>query len=294
MKDFEKDIKKKCEKKFGKDITINHETRSEGFEFCRVFDKDGNEIYYANNRGLEYYKSYEKGKISHYSEYQNGKKSYERWLEYDQNGNEIHYKDSNGTERWNEYDQNGKLIHYKDSNGTERWWEYDQNGNEIHFKDSEGYDVNGDCYYRFPDKCEDCDKNTKNLPRTEKDHKGRIKEFDKDGHMIYYYDPEENFESWVEYNEFGKVSHYKNTLGLEWWKDYDKNGNLLNYYNTSNGTKKCFNIKLSEIETDDSKEDIKEYYDNGLLKYHKDFNGYEYFYEYNEEGILIKETIKRP
>ena len=60
--------------------------------------------------------------------------------EYDSNGNEIHYKNSNGYEWWSEYDINGKLIHFKNSTGCEEWYEYDSNGNEIHFKDSDGYE----------------------------------------------------------------------------------------------------------------------------------------------------------
>ena len=49
--------------------------------------------------------------------------------EYDSNGNEIHFKNSNGYEWWYDYDSNGKLIHYKNSNGYETW--YDSNGNKI-------------------------------------------------------------------------------------------------------------------------------------------------------------------
>jgi len=36
------------------------------------------------------------------------------------------------------YDENGNLIHYKDSNGFEVWYKYDENGNLIHFKNSNG------------------------------------------------------------------------------------------------------------------------------------------------------------
>ena len=43
----------------------------------------------------------------------------EYWKWYDNNGNCIHYKNSDGYESWREYDTNGNLIHYKDSNGNE-------------------------------------------------------------------------------------------------------------------------------------------------------------------------------
>ena len=36
-----------------------------------------------------------------------GVKIIEPLIEYDKNGNETHYKDSNGYERWSEYDKNG-------------------------------------------------------------------------------------------------------------------------------------------------------------------------------------------
>ena len=48
--------------------------------------------------------------------------------EYDENGNEIHYKDIDGDEQWYDYDKGGNLIHRKNSNGYEAWWEYDENG----------------------------------------------------------------------------------------------------------------------------------------------------------------------
>ena len=40
----------------------------------------------------------------------------ELYMEYDENNNLIHYKDSKGFEEWYEYDENGNCIHYKDSN----------------------------------------------------------------------------------------------------------------------------------------------------------------------------------
>ena len=59
-------------------------------------------------------------------------------IEYDDNGNLIHYKNFNGDEYWQEYDNNGNLIHYKDSDGFENWKEYDDKNNLIHYKDSDG------------------------------------------------------------------------------------------------------------------------------------------------------------
>jgi len=63
-----------------------------------------------------------------------------KWLilysidEYDNKGNIIYEKNSDGDEYWYEYDIKGNLIHFKNSDGKERWHEYDDKGNEIHYK----------------------------------------------------------------------------------------------------------------------------------------------------------------
>ena len=66
---------------------------------------------------------------------------YEEWEEYDENGNVIHFKNSDGYEKWKEYDENGNMIHFKNSDGYEKWKEYDADGNLIHAKDSRGYEM---------------------------------------------------------------------------------------------------------------------------------------------------------
>ena len=42
--------------------------------------------------------------------------------EYDNNGNQIHYKGSNGFEYWKKYDSNGQLIYSKNNKGYEKWY----------------------------------------------------------------------------------------------------------------------------------------------------------------------------
>jgi YD repeat-containing protein len=46
---------------------------------------------------------------------------FEEWYEYDDNGNEIYYKDSTGFEGWYGYDDKGNVTHWRDSNGHEEW-----------------------------------------------------------------------------------------------------------------------------------------------------------------------------
>ena len=71
-------------------------------------------------------------------------KTLSKWVEvlsiseYDNNGNLIHYKNSDVVEYWKEYDSNGNLIHSKYSYSWEEWSEYDSNGNLIHYKDNDG------------------------------------------------------------------------------------------------------------------------------------------------------------
>ena len=86
-----------------------------------------------------------------------GGKKVGKWLRlscvenYDERGNVIHKKDSDGDECWFEYDERGNKIHSKRSSGDEWWFERDERGNEIHRKFSDGrelwreieYDENG-------------------------------------------------------------------------------------------------------------------------------------------------------
>ena len=52
---------------------------SDGFEWSKEYDSNGNETHHKNSSGFEY------------------------WKEYDSNGNETHYKDSDGEEWSKEY-----------------------------------------------------------------------------------------------------------------------------------------------------------------------------------------------
>ncbi len=58
--------------------------------------------------------------------------------EYDDKGNLIYYKDSDGTECWYKYDKKGNYVYFKDSIGNEAWREYDENNRKIHYKNSDG------------------------------------------------------------------------------------------------------------------------------------------------------------
>lgn len=63
---------------------------------------------------------------------------YEYQLEYDNDGNPVHYKDTSGYEEWQEYNEDGLQTYYKNNKGVEEWQEYNEDGQLIHYKNSGG------------------------------------------------------------------------------------------------------------------------------------------------------------
>lgn len=70
-------------------------------------------------------------------------------MEYDDKGNLIHSKASNGYEQWYEYDDRGNLIHRKTSDEYEQWYKYDDKGNIIHFKDQQDDGSGNEWWYKW-------------------------------------------------------------------------------------------------------------------------------------------------
>jgi YD repeat-containing protein len=81
------------------------------------------------------------------------------FIKYDENGNVIYYKHSNGlSERykydennnliyhkgdldfkiWNKYDKNNNLVHLRNSSGHKTWYKYNENNNLVEYKNSDG------------------------------------------------------------------------------------------------------------------------------------------------------------
>lgn len=48
-----------------------------------------------------------------------------------------------------EYDDRGNLIHRKNSDGYEQWYEYDDKGNIIHFKDRHEDGYGNEWWYKW-------------------------------------------------------------------------------------------------------------------------------------------------
>ena len=72
-------------------------------------------------------------------------KDYISWLKdkfynytYDDKGNKLTYKNSDGFSKEYTYDSNGNILTYKDSNGFSKEYTYDDKGNRLTYKDSRG------------------------------------------------------------------------------------------------------------------------------------------------------------
>ena len=85
------------------------------------FDDKG-KIDHFRHKGIDSWMD-DKGKISH-AIFPNG---IEIWYEYNDNGNKVHEKQSDGKETW--YDKDGNKVHEKSPDGNETW--YDKDGNRI-------------------------------------------------------------------------------------------------------------------------------------------------------------------
>ena len=64
----------------------------------------------------------EKGNLI-YKRYSDG---YEICYEYNKDNKQIHYKTSSGFESWSEYDINNNLVYSKNNEGSECWSKYDK------------------------------------------------------------------------------------------------------------------------------------------------------------------------
>ena len=105
-----------------------HSKASDGTEWWWEYDKDGRKIrYWQNAYPMEERWKYDEKRNGIYHKYFDGKKTSEAWKEYDEQGHEIHAKESNGIEWWCEYNEKGNKIHEWDSNGPahEHWYEYE-------------------------------------------------------------------------------------------------------------------------------------------------------------------------
>ncbi len=186
--------------------------------------------------------------------------------EYDANGNEIHYKNSDGFETWYQYDVNNNMIRYKNSSGFEAWYEFDSNNNQIHYKNSDGYeswreyDAKGNCThyknsngveYWYDSEGNLIDKPTEKKDNTTMSNNEPIRKYDSNGNQIYYKDGK-GFEAW--YDSDGNEIHAKFSSGYEQWREYNDNGKMI-HYKDSDGVEVWYDCRGYKIDKPTEKKD---------------------------------------
>lgn len=103
--------------------------------------------------------------------------------------------------------------------------------------------------------------------------RGCIIEYNDSDQVVYSKDLKSGFEVWKKYNEFGKLSKTKDSLGFETLYQYNSNGNL--------------SCKVSLMYNRILKETKYTYDDKDQLVYLEDTNGFKAWYEYDENGNEI-------
>ena len=153
--------------------------------------------------------------------------------EYDENGNLIHCKNGE-LEAWMEYNEKGNRVYYKDTDGNEA--RYDNAGNRLYLDSSGNYTPISRPWEPYSDElfqkdynnleiyC-DYDENGNMIPGTQ-----YIEEKDKNGNILHY-EHQNGFRYWKEYDEKGNIIHYKDSNGKEYWYEYEyyENGQLKSY-----------------------------------------------------------------
>ena len=104
------------------------EYRNGDYIISNTFNDNGELIYtklqniVLNEVTEEWWESDERGYVTYYKRIGPSKEMvFEEWVEYDEFGNEIHIKDSDGYERWNVFDENNILVSMRDNQGNFRF-----------------------------------------------------------------------------------------------------------------------------------------------------------------------------
>ena len=187
-------------------LKILREIPKEEYQEWIRYDDRGNVIYFKKHDNYEKFFEYDSDGNMILEKSSNYKWHYE----YDSGGNLIHEIDQQGIEKFYEYDSEGNLIYSRGPAEIEIWREYDSNGNEVHYRYSDGRP--GNDYEAW-------------------------NEFDSDGNMIYckskgvhFCSRDSSTESWFEYDSNGNVIYIKyGSNGDEYFFGYDEKGNMVSY-----------------------------------------------------------------
>lgn len=103
--------------------TVKHDKRTTKFDFCNgsveiIRDDHANILQLLVNGDIkDFHINEDKDKVE--------MKFVQDENKYDDDGNLIYTKRTNGLEIWYDYDSNGKCIHARGSNGAEEWYDDD-------------------------------------------------------------------------------------------------------------------------------------------------------------------------
>ena len=242
------------------------------------YDKNGNMIYHNrgknagetiikyNSKNQQVKLENKKLKSSVETKYHsNGNKSYEKNIDnnkvsrqvwYDENGYGIKTIGFKGktTETKNEYNADGKITHRIRTDGTEIWYEYNSTGYKVYTKTDidecwQEYDSHDNLIY---------EKTVKSDGKTEET-------------KLQY-----------DYNESGKITHFKNfNTDSEYWNEYTEDGKLVYSKSTPLSSEKDKYAPGEYVEM------WNEFGENGKCIYKKYSDGREAFYEYDDAGNMI-------
>lgn len=168
-----------------------------GNEVWQTFDKDTTTTHYKPLNDAEQWITLKNGNMI-YLKNKFFDEIYEIWSAYDDNGNIIYSKDSDGLEHWYEYNELNKIKYHKTNNGFEIWYTYDDKGNEIHNENN----MNDYTDYTY----------------------------DENNNLIHY-KLSSGFEIWYTYDNKGNLTYTKDSSGYEITKEYDDNSNLIHFSN---------------------------------------------------------------
>lgn len=83
-------------------------------------------------------------------------------------------------------------------------------------------------------------------------------------------------EVWMDYDQNGRLTHFKDSTGYEYWNEYDSNGNLIHETYADGG-------EIKRTFSDSNKITTRQELENGQLVFSE-------IYEYDENDRLIKKT----
>ena len=217
--------------------------------------------------------------------YSKDSEGFERFWKRNDQGKPVYYKNSNGYEKFFEYDGRGNLIHHKNSDGDEEFFEYDSRGNMIHHKIVEGDDDPKDwgyaCLTEFHKWFEYNDLNNEIHYKQQEVvnwyyEKGKV-----DHTSIFQY-----YERWTEYHANGEKSHFRDSDGVQ--KGWDEFGRRTYYvYKDRKIWMEYKDDKTIVHVVKDCKEIWLEYGKNTLSKHIKYSNGKEEWWEYDKNTDMI-------